>query len=241
MVCPQGERRSPQADGLEEIMLEEILDFTILDKAASFSLPDILAALVIAFITGLFIFFVYTRTFKGVMYSSSFGISLIAMNMITTLVILTISSNLLISLGMVGALSIVRFRTVVKEPLDLVYLFWSIATGIIVGAGLIPLAIIGAVVIGLILFIFVNRKTNDTPYIVVISCDGDQAESKSLDLLSDHTKKHVVKAKTVTREGVELTIEVRLKESSSQFVNALLGIEGVSNATLVSYNGEYYM
>ena len=222
-------------------MLEKIFDFTFLDKAASFSLPDILVALVISFAAGLFIFFVYTRTFKGVMYSSSFGISLIAMNMITTLVILTVSSNLMISLGMVGALSIVRFRTVVKEPLDLVYLFWSITTGIIVGAGLIPLAVISTVVIGLILFIFVNRKTNDTPYIVVISCDGEQAETQSLSLLAGHTKKYVLKAKSVSRDGVELTVEVRLKESSSQFVNALLGVSGVTNATLVSYNGEYYI
>ena len=222
-------------------MLDQILDFTFLDRAASFSLPDILVAMVISFATGLFIFLVYTRTFKGVMYSSSFGVSLIAMNLITTLVILTVSSNLLISLGMVGALSIVRFRTVVKEPLDLVYLFWSITAGIIVGAGLIPLAIIGTVLIGLILFIFVNRRSSDTPYVVVISCDGEQAELQSVSLLKEYTKRFVVKAKSVSKEGVELTIEVRLKESSSQFVNALLGVSGVNNATLVSYNGEYYI
>jgi hypothetical protein len=111
-------------------MLEQILNFSFLDKAASFSIPDILAALFISFALGLFIFFVYTKTFKGVMYSSSFGISLIAMDLITTLVILTVSTNLIASLGMVGALSIVRFRTVIKEPLDLVYLFWSITAGI---------------------------------------------------------------------------------------------------------------
>jgi len=222
-------------------MLEQLFNFSYLDKAASFSIPDILAALAIAFALALFIFFVYTKTFKGVMYSSSFGISMIAMTLITTLIILAISSNLLISLGMVGALSIVRFRTVVKEPLDLVYLFWSITVGIIVGAGLIPLAVIGSVLIGLILFIFVNRKTNDTPYVVVISCDGEQAETQSLDLLKEKTKKHVIKAKSVSRDGVELTVEVRLSESSSQFVNALTDINGVSNATLVSYNGDYYM
>ena len=170
-----------------------------------------------------------------------FGISLIAMNMITALVILTVSTNLIVSLGMVGALSIVRFRTVVKEPLDLVYLFWSITAGIIVGAGLIPMGIIGSVVIGIILFIFVNRKTSDTPYIVVINCDGDKAEEQSMRLLSCNTKKSVVKAKSVSKDGVELTFEVRLKESSSQFVNALLAVEGVRNATLVSYNGDYYM
>jgi len=222
-------------------MLEQLFNFNFLDKAASFSIPDMLVALLISFAVGLFIFFVYTKTFKGVMHSSSFGISLIAMNMITTLVILTVSTNLIVTLGMVGALSIVRFRTVVKEPLDLVYLFWSITVGIIVGARLIPMAIIGSVIIGLILFIFVNRKTTDTPYVVVISCDGEKAEAQSVHLLNSQTKKNVVKAKSVSKDGVELTVEVRLKESSSQFVNALLAIEGVHNATLVSYNGDYYM
>ena len=222
-------------------MLEQLFSFNFLDRAASFSIVDIAVALVVSFVLCLFIFFVYTKTFKGVMHSFSFGISLIAMGLITTVIILAVSTNLIVTLGMVGALSIVRFRTVVKEPLDLVYLFWSITTGIVVGTGLIPLAVIGAVIIGLILFIFVNRKTSEQPYVVVISCDGEQAEVQSLDILRSHTKKNVVKAKSVSRDGVELTVEVRLKESSSQFVNALLAIEGVSNATLVSYNGDYYM
>ncbi len=222
-------------------MLEQLLNFSFLDKAASFSVPDILMALAISFVIGLFIFYVYTRTFKGVMHSSSFGISLIAMDLITTLIIMAVSSNLITSLGMVGALSIVRFRTVVKEPLDLVYLFWAITAGIIVGVGLIPLAVIGSVVIGLILFIFVNRRTNDTPYVVVISLAGDDAEQAAVNLLAAQTKKHVIKAKSVSHDSTELTVEVRLKESSSRFINAMMGIEGVSNATLVSYNGEYYM
>jgi hypothetical protein len=222
-------------------MFEQLFNFSFLDKAAAFSIPDIIVALFVSFALGMFIFFVYTKTFKGVMYSSSFGISLIAMGMITTLIILAVSTNMIVSLGMVGALSIVRFRTVVKEPLDLVYLFWAITTGIVVGAGLIPMAIIGAIIIGLILFIFVNRKSNDTPYVVVISCGGEQAEAQSIGILNEQTKKHVVKAKSVSKEGVELTVEVRLKESSSKFVNALLAIEGVHNATLVSYSGDYYM
>ena len=222
-------------------MFEQLFNFSFLNKAASISIPDILIALLISFALGLFIFFIYNKTFKGVMYSSAFGISLIAMNLITTLVILSVSSNMLVSLGMVGALSIVRFRTVVKEPLDLVYLFWAITAGIITGAGFIPMAVIGSVVIGLILFIFANRKMSDAPYIVVISCNGDHAEAMSMNVVNSHTKKHVVKAKSVSRDGVELTVEVRLSDSSSQFVNMLLGIEGVYNATLVSYNGEYYL
>lgn len=222
-------------------MLDQLLNFTFLNKAASFSIPDILAALGISFVIGLFIFMVYKKTYIGVMYSSSFGITLIAMDLITTLVILAVSSNLITSLGMVGALSIVRFRTVVKEPLDLVYLFWSISTGIIVGAGLIPLAVIGSIAIGCVLFVFVNRKTADTPYVVVINCDDENAETQSTSMLKNHTKKHLVKSKNVSKNGIELTVEVRLKDSSVKFINDLLTINGVSNAVLVSYNGDYYM
>ncbi len=222
-------------------MLDQLLNFTFLNKAASFSIPDILAALGISFVIGLFIFMVYKKTYIGVMYSSSFGITLIAMDLITTLVILAVSSNLITSLGMVGALSIVRFRTVVKEPLDLVYLFWSITTGIIVGAGLIPLAVIGSIAIGFVLFAFVNRKTADTPYVVVINCDDENAETQSTSMLKNHTKKHLVKSKNVSKNGIELTVEVRLKDSSVKFINDLLTINGVSNAVLVSYNGDYYM
>ncbi len=222
-------------------MLDQLLNFTFLNKAASFSIPDILAALGISFVIGLFIFMVYKKTYIGVMYSSSFGITLIAMDLITTLVILAVSSNLITSLGMVGALSIVRFRTVVKEPLDLVYLFWSITTGIIVGAGLIPLAVIGSIAIGCVLFVFVNRKTADTPYVVVINCDDENAETQSTLMLKNHTKKHLVKSKNVSKNGIELTVEVRLKDSSVKFINDLLTINGVSNAVLVSYNGDYYM
>ncbi|HZK57063.1 MAG TPA: DUF4956 domain-containing protein [Clostridia bacterium] len=222
-------------------MLDQLFDLTFLNKAASFSILDILIALSISFVIGLFIFMVYKKTYTGVMYSSSFGISLIAMDLITTLVILAVSSNLITSLGMVGALSIVRFRTVVKDPLDLVYLFWSITMGIIVGAGLIPLAVMGSVVIGIILFVFVNRKVTDTPYVVVINCDNENAETESMTMLQENTKKHLVKSKNISKNGIELTVEVRLKDSSVEFLNKLLNIGGVLNAVLVSYNGDYYM
>lgn len=222
-------------------MLEQLFDLTFLNKAVSFSILDILIALAISFVIGLFIFMVYKKTYTGVMYSSSFGISLIAMDLITTLVILAVSSNLITSLGMVGALSIVRFRTVVKDPLDLVYLFWSITMGIIVGAGLIPLAVMGSVVIGIILFVFVNRKVTDTPYVVVINCDNENAETESMTMLQENTKKYLVKSKNISKNGIELTVEVRLKDSSVEFLNKLLNIGGVLNAVLVSYNGDYYM
>jgi len=148
----------------------------------------------------------------------------------------------MVGLGMVGALSIVRFRTVIKEPLDLVYLFWSITTGIIVGVGLIPLAVIGTVAVGLLLMVFVNRKGSDTPYVVVVNCDDKAAESASIEMIKGNTKKHTVKSKAVSKNGVELTVEVRLSEEKNvDFLNELLAVTGVSNAVLVSYNGDYYM
>lgn len=221
--------------------MKDLFNFNFLSKASSLSIPDILCALLISFALGLFIFYVYKKTFNGVMYSSSFGISLIAMDLITTLVIIAVSSNLITSLGMVGALSIVRFRTVVKEPLDLVYLFWSITVGIIVGVGLIPLAVIGSIMIGLILFIFVNKKSSEIPYVIVVNCDNDKAETHSMSLIKDKTKKYLIKSKTVSKAGIELTVEIRLIDASAVFVNELLNVEGVTNAVLVSYNGDYYM
>ncbi len=164
----------------------------------------------------LFIFFVYKKTFAGVMYSASFGVSMLAMTLVTTLIILAITSNVILSLGMVGALSIVRFRTAVKEPLDIAFLFWSISAGIVIGAGLIPLAIIGSVIVGVILLVFVNKKSTDTPYIIVLSLANDEAESGAMELLKEKAKKNIIKSKTVTKDGIELTVEVRLIDMSAK-------------------------
>ncbi len=217
----------------------DIFKSSFLEKAAEFSFLDVGLAMALSFAVGLFIFFVYKKTFAGVMYSASFGVSIMAMTLITTLIILAVTSNIILSLGMVGALSIVRFRTAVKEPLDIAFLFWAISAGIVIGAGLIPLAVIGSVFIGLVLLIFVNKKSSDTPYIIVLSLSDDKAEQDALVMIKDKTKKHLVKAKTVFHSGIELTVEVRLKEMSAQVVNELMAVKGVNNAVLVSYNGEY--
>ena len=217
----------------------DIFKSSFLEKAAEFSLLDVAIAMLLSFAIGLFIFYVYKKTFAGVMYSASFGVSIMAMTLITTLIILAVTSNIILSLGMVGALSIVRFRTAVKEPLDIAFLFWAISAGIVVGAGLIPLAVIGSVFIGIILLVFVNRKSNDTPYIMVLNLDNDKAESDCMEIIKARTKKNLIKAKTVSRNGIELTIEVRLLNMSAKLLNELLDINGVNNACLVSYNGEY--
>ena len=217
----------------------DIFKSNFLENVTSVTGLDMVLAIVLSFCVGLFIFFVYKKTYSGVMYSAGFGVSLIAMTMITTLVILAVTSNVVLSLGMVGALSIVRFRTAIKEPLDIAFLFWAIAAGIVLAAGMIPLAVIGSVVIGVMLLVFVNRKPHQNPYLAVITCEDDHAEQMARDFLAATVEKSVVKSKTVTRDQIELNYEIRLKGSDTSFVNGLTGISGVTSAVLVSYNGEY--
>ena len=159
--------------------------------------------------------------------------------MITTLVILAVTSNVVLSLGMVGALSIVRFRTAIKEPLDIAFLFWSIAVGIVLAAGMIPLAVFGSVIIGIILIVFVNRKSHLMPYIIVVNCTGHDAEVQATDYIKSQTQRMVVKSKSAQKGNLELNLEVRLKDDNTDFVNILSDMDGVNSAVLVSYNGEY--
>ena len=154
----------------------DIFKSSFLENISSVSIFDMLLALALSFGIGMFIFLVYKKTYTGVMYSSSFGVTLIALSMITTTVILAVTSNVVLSLGMVGALSIVRFRTAIKEPLDIALLFWSIAVGIVLAAGMIPLAVIGSVVIGAILLVFVNKKSHCNPYIIMVNCENHDVE-----------------------------------------------------------------
>ena len=217
---------------------QDVFKSSFLENVTAVSLLDMAIALALAFAVGVFIFFVYKKTYKGVMYSSTFGVTLIALTMIATLVILAVTSNVVLSLGMVGALSIVRFRSAIKDPLDIAFLFWAIGAGIVLAAGLIPLGVIGSLLIGAVLLLFVNHKSNDQPYVAVIGLSA-QAEDTVLETLAKGTKKQVVKTKSVSPEGMELTVEVRLQETSTAFMNSLAAIPGVSRATLVSYNGDY--
>ena len=218
---------------------EDIFKSSFLENVTSVSILDMVLALILAFGIGLFIFYVYKKTYSGVMYSASFGTTLIALTMITTVVILAVTSNVVLSLGMVGALSIVRFRTAIKEPLDIAFLFWSIAAGIVLAAGMIPLAVIGSVAIGLMLYLFVNKKTYTQPYILVLQCDNQEAEKKVKGYTDKHVERMVVKSKSVQKGLIELNLEVRLKADNTEFVNGLADMNGVKSAVLVSYNGDY--
>ena len=217
----------------------DIFKSSFLENVNAVTVLDMVLALALAFGVGLFIFFIYKKTYAGVMYSSSFGVTLVALTMITTLVILAVTSNVVLSLGMVGALSIVRFRTAIKEPLDIAFLFWAIAAGIVLAAGMIPLAVFGSVLIGVILLLFANRKPAASPFIVVLRCDGHESEEKALAFLREKTRRCSVKSKTAQRGSVEVNLEVRLLDDNTDFINALSELPGVQSAVLVSYNGDY--
>ncbi len=224
----------------QQFKFGDIFKSSFLERMNSVSLLDMVIALVLAFILGLLIMQVYKKTFKGVMYSEGFGVSLMALTLIGTLIILAVTSNVILSLGMVGALSIVRFRSAIKEPLDIAFLFWSISVGIVLGAGLISLAVIGSIFISVIMVLFVNKKTVDNPYILVVNCENDNSERRALDLISNSVKKYVVKSKTVSpMGGIEMSVEIKLKETTTSFVNELSTVNGISNVVLVSYNGDY--
>ncbi len=217
----------------------DIFKSSFLENVTSVSLLDMTLALLLAFALGLFIYFVYKKTFAGVMFSSSFGVTLIALTMITTLVILAVTSNVVLSLGMVGALSIVRFRTAIKEPLDIAFLFWSIAVGIVLAAGLIPLAVFGSAVIGIVLIVFVNKKSHTNPYIVVLQCEDHESEVRAREYLDQKTKRCVVKSKSAQKGLIELNLEIRLQDDNTDFINELADLPQVKSAVLVSYNGDY--
>ncbi len=218
---------------------QDIFKSSFLENITSISILDMVLAMFLAFGIGMFIFLIYKKTFSGVMYSSSFGVTLVALTMISTLVILAVTSNVVLSLGMVGALSIVRFRTAIKEPLDIAFLFWSIAVGIVLAAGMIPLAVFGSVIIGIILLVFANRKSHVNPYIVVIRWDGHDSEIKATEFLKKQVQRMVIKSKTAQRGAIELNAEIRMKDENTDFINILSEMNGVTSAVLVSYNGDY--
>ena len=217
----------------------DIFKSSFLENVSEFSILDTLIGLAVALVIGLFIFIIYKKTLTGVLYSSGFALTLVGLSLVTTLVIMAVTSNVVLSLGMVGALSIVRFRTAIKEPVEIVFLFWSLAVGIVISAGMIPLAVIGSAIIGVILLLFANRKIHNDPYILVTNCTDENAENAVMDILGKEAEHCVVKAKTVTTSGIELTAELRTKTASTAFVNAIAQLPGVETATLVSYNGEY--
>jgi len=225
---------------MDTIKFSDIFKSNFLEKTTSFSLIDSIIGLIVAFFIGLFIYAVYKKTFNGVIYSHSFNISLLIMTMATALVIMGISSNVLLSLGMVGALSIVRFRTPIKDPMDLVYIFWAIVSGILCGAGFIPLVIIGAVLIGLVLLIFVNKITVENPYLLIVKLEEELANAEIERIIAAQTKKFALKSKSIMQQNeIETTYEIRVKQNDAKLMDELTKVAGVKSAIMLSYDGNF--
>lgn len=218
---------------------QDIFKSSFLENVSAISVLDMALAMMMAFAVGLFIFFVYKKSYAGIMYSASFGVTLIALSMITALLILAVTSNIVLSLGMVGALSIVRFRTAIKDPSDIAFLFWAIAAGIILAAGFIPLAVIGSLFIGLILMLFSQHKSFEKPYILVLHCVDAESEKSGHAFVAEHVRKISLKSKSVAPGCIELNYEVRLLDADTGFINTLAELPGVSHTVMVSYNGDY--
>ena len=212
----------------------------MLFRSMDITTAKIVATLFVSALLALYVFAIYRLVTRKVFYSKNFNISLAAMSIITAAIILAMQSNLVISLGMVGALSIVRFRTAVKDPMDLVFLFWAIAEGILCGASLLPLALLGCPILGIFLLVFANHQQKDNPYLIIVRLMDGELEQKIEGYIRSEVKKMQLKSKTVTGEaGTEVIYEIRPKDNDSAFVNRISGMQGVESAVMVSYDGNY--
>ena len=220
---------------VQDFIKKSILESGAFDGA---SLTSIALGLITAVLMGAVIYFVYSKFYVGVIYSRSFAITLVGMTVLTAMVTLAISTNIVISLGMVGALSIVRFRTAVKDPLDLLYLFWAITTGITAGAGMYLLVLIAAVVMIGMIVLFYHKQQKGRIYIAVIHYLGDEAGDNVIRAFGK--TKYFVKSKTVRKGKTEMAVEVYCKDNDMFFLDKIRDVEGVEDATLIQYNGEYH-
>jgi len=203
-----------------------------------FSAVEIIINLGVSFLVGLFIFYVYKKTFQGVLYQRSFNVSLVAITMVITLIIMTISGNLVLSLGMVGALSIVRFRTPIKDPVDLVFIFWAITVGIANGVGYFNISIIGSIVMTIVLLFMTRKPEEEQPYLLVLQVPTTTDSAPVVKDIRKSVERYMLKSKTITPNYEEITAEVRLKGDDTSFLNTLHKDKQILKATLITYSGD---
>lgn len=199
---------------------------------------QIILALTASVVMGLLIYKIYEIYFGGVVFSRSFATTLVGMTVLTCMLTLAISSNIVISLGMVGALSIVRYRTAIKDPMDLLYLFWSISVGITLGAGLYALALIASVVMILVIHFLYRKQSRGMIYIMVVHYDSDLTGDEILRAL--RKQKYQLKSKTIRGGQTEMTVELWCKDDNTLFLEEIRNLEKVKDVTLLQYNGEYH-
>lgn len=219
---------------------KDVIDKDFLDNfqlAGELSILDVVFTLALAFAVGVFIYIIYRITFNGVVFVKSFGTSLVMLSMVTSMVILPITTNLVLSLGMVGALSIVRFRTAVKDPADTIYMFWAIAAGITLGARVYTISLLGSLIIGLLLVLWnLFRSKKNLPYILVIRFD--ESCKKEVQNVLRKLPQGKLKSKIVSQGTMELTLEMNIKQSEIGMIDAFSNIAGVHDASLISYKGD---
>ena len=220
---------------VKDMIKKSVLESGVFDQ---YNISSILVALVAALALGILIFLVYRRFYTGVIYSRTFAVTLVGMTVLTCMVTLAISTNVVISLGMVGALSIVRFRTAVKDPMDLLYLFWAITTGITSEAGMYVLALIAAAIMILMIILFYSRQQRGKIYIAVIHYSGDEAGDEVIRCFGK--RKYFIKSKTMRKEKTEMAVEIFCKQADMDFMEKIRAIEHVDDVTLIQYNGEYH-
>lgn len=220
---------------VKDMIKKSVLESGVFDQ---YNISSILVALVAALALGILIFLVSRRFYTGVIYSRTFAVTLVGMTVLTCMVTLAISTNVVISLGMVGALSIVRFRTAVKDPMDLLYLFWAITTGITSGAGMYVLALIAAAIMILMIILFYSRQQRGKIYIAVIHYSGDEAGDEVIRCFGK--RKYFIKSKTMRKEKTEMAVEIFCKQADMDFMEKIRAIEHVDDVTLIQYNGEYH-
>jgi hypothetical protein len=220
---------------VQDFIKNSILESGVFDGV---SMTSAALGLLTALIMGAVIYFVYRKFYTGVIYSRSFAITLVGMTVLTAMVTLAISTNIVISLGMVGALSIVRFRTAIKDPLDLLYLFWAITTGITSGARMYVLVAVSAVVMTLMIVLFYHKQQKGRIYILVVHYLGDEAGDNVIRALGKI--KYFIKSKTLRKDKTEMAIEVFCKNNDTFFMEKIRAIDGVEDSTLIQYNGEYH-
>jgi uncharacterized membrane protein YhiD involved in acid resistance len=225
----------------ESLGFVDVFKKSLLDDgfSSTMSVSDILIILLSTLIMSSFIFYMYKKTFRGVLYTESFNISLVLVSIVTSIVIMTISSNIILSLGMVGALSIVRFRTAIKDSMDIVFMFWAIAIGIANGAGYFKISIVGSIVVGFALILFSKYKSSNSPYLLILDFDSSDSaiiKGKLYEFFGDVN----IKSETTSKNSTELAIEIRLNEEKKiRFTKILQSIPKIKKSSLISYNGDY--
>jgi hypothetical protein len=215
-----------------------LLNYLQVDLSGALAtLMPIILALVVSFVLGMLIHYVYQRSFRGVIYNQAFSVSLALLTILTTMITLAISSNIALSLGMVGALSIVRYRTAIKDPADLIFLFWAVGTGITVGAHLHYLALVGAVVVIILLLTIGRRTSTNEVFILIVHYTGDDISGELRRILQG--KRFQIKSKTIRKNNVEMAIEVEVKNNNTAFMDTIKELPAVSDVSLIQFTGEY--